>query len=571
MASFTALLLLLNSSAVNVNQDRLNFAGKYVHQLMANLGGYCLFLGADPRLPYENALGEILRHPDLQTFPRIVLNRFFFEPFWGDQGPSLLLVDDTGEYTASYTFINRFLKGLDVKTRTMMFVDSSREGAYGRTANMVGTQGLFNVVMMSMTEERVLYYNMYHFQYTDLKYPPTVDDLYKYQFRDMDEDDFMVTMKNIKLGIYGNWTDPAGPAVRWIQETVQHLNGYFLFKRHRCTLHATQWRRCYMKILDEQKIEVSLDGILLDESSQHDYRKYLDLSIPHSLSVLIPQPTLIDRQQIFERVFQLQTYILAIILLVLLEFVFYCKTKGSMLDLTLYVFHGKPPSNLSRSKPWKFAVFIIVALIISLLMSAFGANLFSLTCDRPKQSFIDSMEDLLSSDMIFKANLLLYPDLMEDPRFKSRILHNDIDKFELDGQHAYILDMEFADLLMGLWINYDFQRGRTRYQRLNSTPFYVNVQFRYVKDRLSHLDQIKRCERIFFESGIWNHWVEEHHRMVNGLMKAEKLNWEEVQSKRFFEKGLGMDDLIHGWIVLGVGLVLASVQFSIEFLLYLWL
>nr|NP_001345604.1 ionotropic receptor 126 precursor [Aedes aegypti] len=570
MASFLPLLLLLNSSTLNINQDRLTFAGKYVQQLMTNLGGYCLFVTTDPIMPYENALGEILRHPDLQTFPRIVLNWRYYQPSW-DQGPTLLLVDDTGEYTASYKYINHLFQCIDVKTRSMMLVDSSREGAYGRTANLLGSQGLFNVVMMSMTEKRVLYYDMYHYKYTDMKYPPTVDDLYKYQFRDMDGDEFVVTMKNIPLGIYGTWNDPTGAAVRWIQETVQYMNGSFLFLRHRCTLHASQWRKCYVNILVEEKIELSLDALILDETTLQNHGRYLDLSIPHSMAILIPQPTLIDREQIFENVFQLQTHIFAITLLMLAEVAFYCTTQGSILDLTLYVLHGQPPSKLLNIKAWKVVAFLTVALIISALMSLFGAKLFSLTYLRPVHHDITSMEDLLSSNMHFKANLLQYQDLLTDPRFESRILHNDIEEFEMDGKYAYILDMEFAELLMALRINYDFKNGRTRYRRLNSTPFNVNVQFRYVKKRLVHLDQIRRCERIFFESGIWHYWNDEHHRMVNGLIRKGKLSWERVQPERFVERSLAREDLRHGWFVLGIGLTLGVIQFLFEMLLYYWL
>lgn len=564
MQSIAAIGLLLNFATPRYNPDQLSYAAWAIQEYVRDQGSHCLFLDSGSVYSYDNFLNEILLHPRMTSVPRVVFNGHFQGPDAGGRFPSLLLVEGRTRALDTYSWIYKlFYHKIDHNSRTILFAPTTLKLDVQFQQKLLVDGRIHNVAVISTDQQRVFYMKWKGSQLVDLPYPPAVKELFRYQKKDSAQYDFVYSLKRRGLDIYKSVVAPIGAAVRWADETAKYLNGTSTYQYHKCHKYSKVWSACYRKFLSSNKISYSLDGTVLADTELNFTWRMLQLSIPHSVTLLIPEPELLPRSYLFADVMQINPALLVFAIILSTELIVLFFEIFTIGDPFLYVVCATAPYNLPVARFFEKYLLVSVMLAVLVITHEYRAHLKALLINRPFAKHITSWDEFQASDFNIIADLLLMPELREDPRFNQRIRHDDDTHHRFDGKHGYILDTELAEILLPMRINYDHRYVRRRYRKLGIS-INVNVQYRVLLPMHQFLPEFVYTERVFFESGIWQHWTQEHRWMMEGTLWT-KLGGEVGNDDRFGK--WTVLDLKVAWMTLVIGHAVGVVVLLLE----LWL
>lgn len=561
MQLIAATALLLNITKPRYLPDQLSYTTQAIQKYVHHHGSYCLFLDSGSVYNYDNFLNEILRHPRMTSVPRVVFNGHFQGPDAGGRFPSLLLVEGSPNALESYSWIYKlFYHKIDHNTRTILFAPTTFARNVKFQQKMLVDSRIHNVAVVSTDERKVFYMRWKMSKLVELPYPPAVGELFRYQMKDSARYEFVYSLKRRSLDIYRSIVAPVGAAIRWADETARYLNGTSSYQYHKCHEYSKVWSACYRKFLTTNKISYSLDGIVLADNELNFTWRMLQLSIPYSAALLVPEPELLGRSDLLAVVMRMNSALVIVAVILCTELIFLFSPFFTMGDSLLYATSATLPFDFRAGKYLEKCLLVLVMVVVLIITHEYIAHLKALIIDRPFAKHFNSLDDFQASSLNITTDLLQLPELREDPRFSQRIRHDDETHHRFSGKQAYILDSELAEILLPMKINYDIRYGRRRYRQLEDS-INVNVQYRVLLPMHQFLPKFVYTERVFFESGIWQHWTREHRWTMDGPL-WKKLGGDVGNDDRVGRWTVG--DLQLAWMTLVVGYAVGLVLLLME-------
>lgn len=201
---------------------------------------------------------------------------------------------------------------------------------------------------------------------------------------------------------------------------------------------------------------------------------------------------------------------------------------------------------------------ISLILVFFFITNAYETKIIALMSSKPRVRLISTLQDVLDSGTMVKADRLLALDFPMFSSLYSYINHTHEPEEQLDGTSLYMTNGFIGSLLVQRAINWDFESNQPRY-RIMDERFAMGVAFYSmpVKSALKH--HFRFVQKALFETGIMNHWWEIFVKLNNGKRSVIQLDGVNPVA------GILMfSDLIPLWYIMLFGFLISSFVFSVE-------
>lgn len=229
-------------------------------------------------------------------------------------------------------------------------------------------------------------------------------------------------------------------------------------------------------------------------------------------------------------------------------------------DPFLLVVCGFEKYNLHHASSTEKISLLSMIIFFFLVLNAYGTKMIAFMTDKPSVGNIETLKELADSGLKITADLVINDRFASDQRLGSMMVHKPINLHsKLDGEHAHLCTDLEAAFLVSLRRNYHFKLNRPKY--LIVSGWKETRIIYYIVGWISPFaEMFYYTQKVFFESGIFNHWEK---TMVYFSFSEDRKDyqWIEISGMLYF------DDLVSTWMVLTVGLLVSLVAFVFELLL----
>lgn len=514
----------------------------------------CVFYELHQSESYNNFLGQLLQSPKLDHIAKVVLDGSFQTTYDFYPNKPSLMVLHVGNRDVSKSADLGLLKSLmvwDPSCRVMVLADVSLWSVV-HAANLILTACKFHHMVTIGTG---------HFQIVRFGSKSTEHvhpgNLFQDRLRDLEGFSLQYSVRFSTHVTIITPNGPIGPDVKWIQETARHLNGTTRYVPNPCSQDDKKLiDLCYIKFTLKEKIIITLDRLSYIGLRPKDYRTLFSVT-PSSDGVVVPTGRQLNVVELFLKPFSWTAWMWLIVVLAAMEAVRFKMPDVLRNDPILLAICGIERYDLHHAGRWEKISYISLIIAFFVMTSAYEAKIIAFMTDPPSTGSIQSFEKLSQSGLKVKANLGTHPNLVNDSIIGPLMVNSSID---MDGVNAYYTNQETANVFLTLPVNFDFKSNSFRYVLLPATLKMVVTHY-VLRRRSQFLEVLDWTQRVFFESGLRDHW------QIEVLMKHlhPTKHWKLAERDDPTGDGLlGIHDLAPAWIALGVGLSICVCVFVAE-------
>lgn len=358
------------------------------------------------------------------------------------------------------------------------------------------------------------------------------------------------------IGVSSN-TDPMYSTLVWVVLTARFLNTGIQQYPSVCTGDLSG-NECSHKMSNALHIDIMLDRIASDSLMPKAHRMIFDCR-PIAQVILVPQGRPISAIQMFTKPFTLETWVVLIITLILIEVVSLMFPMLYKNDPIMLLVCGFERYNLHHASAKEKATILPLIIFFFLMFNAYETKLISFMMDKPSIGNAKTIQD------VAKLNLPVVAEIDADSRISNDTLlghlavqDNRTDSLSLDEDNVYLTDTHLAPVITSLVRNYDFKLRRPKYVIVNERRLTSVVGY-WVGLKSPFAETFYYTQKVFFEAGLINKWFGEKYSWVRS---TDRVNFRSVD-----DDATGMltfDDLTSTWAVFSIGLSVSGLVFLLE-------
>lgn len=213
---------------------------------------------------------------------------------------------------------------------------------------------------------------------------------------------------------------------------------------------------------------------------------------------------------------------------------------------------------VGRHEQWLLFTLIVLCFFVT---NAYEAKFISLMIGKPSAEAAESFQDLVNQGLEIEIDVRSQEDMPKHKVLGPLIVHNERTPMKLNSSRGYLLESQVAETLMGLSVNYNFDRQRPNYVTLRET-LGMRISFYWMPHRSPLVELLRFAQRNFFEAGLLNKWKKIHSSTV--FTEGEDCERNELCRKR---NTLKFMDFVPLWLMYAIGLTVSGVVFFVEIVL----
>lgn len=337
----------------------------------------------------------------------------------------------------------------------------------------------------------------------------------------------------------------------WIEETARFINATRRIVRSPCTVGDL--KGCRMKLFYTDDLDVCLDHFHLSEMIPEIYRELFNV-VPMAEVFLVPKRRHLNVLELFAKPFSWEVWMALVIVLIAIESCALAFPRMFRNDPVMYLVCGFERGALHSTGRFERFTFLPLIVFFFLLTNAYETKIISFLTEKPALSDVKTIDQMLATGIKIKLNMQYWLKVARDPQLSPHLINSTETIDQMDGVSAYLTDRDEAKVAIRRRENYDSQLNRPRYIILKESRRMQLFSF-WVNDKSPLLEVLYYTQKVFFESGILEHWEQKE-------IEGEKRYYTDVQWVS--QKGMQFDDLVPAWASLGVGSLLSSALFMIE-------
>ncbi|KAL1375715.1 hypothetical protein pipiens_004599 [Culex pipiens pipiens] len=167
----------------------------------------------------------------------------------------------------------------------------------------------------------------------------------------------------------------------------------------------------------------------------------------------------------------------------------------------LTVVCGYEKYDLHKSNAWEKILLLSLIVLMFFITQAYEIKLLSMMISRPATKELKTLAELQSSGVKIKADFLRHPGTKNNPQLENLVVNGSEEIFNMDMVHAYILDREWAKIMLPMY--YDPVQRLQRYSIMEQSLGVYPVMFMLQK-RGPFMEHFGTTLAGFVESGIYD-------------------------------------------------------------------
>nr|NP_001345626.1 ionotropic receptor 141 [Aedes aegypti] len=515
----------------------------------------CVFMNmANPSETTAAAFDQLLQSSMLSHINKYVIDKRFvvtYENF--PHKPSLIVIYFTGTLRSSdFKLFRANLHVLDCNAHVLVLVNKTKPYQM-RSINAVLTKLRYNYVVYLNTDEslsKVTYVDTTGSTIAQLDNYPRPENLFRNAIRDMQGRPMIYAYEKAVDLHYENW----------MKASAWFLNATPVQIAGPC-LNVMSGLDCLVELYDSCDMEISLNQFVFVRILPGMYRMLFNIQ-PDAEVIVAPRGRPLNIVEIFIKPFRWEAWSALVLTLVVIEIISYAFPSQFKNDPILLLVCGFERQNLHHASTRERMIFLPLVMFFFLVTHVYETKITSYMMHPPSIADIHTIQELVQSGIKVKVNTNKNIKIVNDEMLGSLVVNSTGNLLELDGVHAYLIDVSMAEYIVRLMHNYDFELERPKYNILTERRR-MDLYMFWIPLCTPLLETFYFTQKMVYEAGLWNKWMEQDWELLDAAQKEIRMNLGTTQNQQY----LTSQDFVPAWIAISAGFLASGVLFLLELLL----
>ncbi|KXJ70683.1 hypothetical protein RP20_CCG022764 [Aedes albopictus] len=348
-----------------------------------------------------------------------------------------------------------------------------------------------------------------------------------------------------------------GADILWIGSTAFHLNGSVEITRLECDKTQISIHECV-------KRRVQRGGVVYDINLDHYhtikvYSSNIITAQPDKIVIMAPRGRRLTALEMFAVPFTVIVWYLMTLLVAVCWITTWTFPNLTVNDPVFVSIFGIERISIHDTTRREKLILLSLIWLFFFLTNAFETKLIALMTSYPHVQNPRDLNDLHCMNLKFRIaenHSLFY---FADPALDSLLEVVSAANVSRDQYFAQIGVEDEIDILMSDVDHYDFEAKRSRFVKLDGFHYGIVHRQHRIKARSPLAHHFVRTDRIFFETGIRQHWSDlvKHNYRLSSHFEFQAVLVE-------YDDDLDMHGLQPAWFVIAIGLACSTLVFACE-------